>query len=250
MNKSILIISNPGEPGASNYCEGVNVDVDQYQDFFKSPLGGGWYGSEISHLSRPSSLQVKEAVGKLASLDYSLILFCGHGWYSSSDMATVLELRHGQQLNEMELRKGGGKRAILLDCCREVHEESIVEASMEKRAMDSAEKSLSGKECRKYYEDAIAKASSGLIITHACNINETAGDSSTYGGYYSGSLRRSAIEWMRKKDIDLKEKYSVSSIVTSHDKACRTVNTLSGGRQNPQIEKPKSDPYYPFAVLA
>ena len=29
MDKKIVIISNPGEHGAENYCEGVNVDVSK-----------------------------------------------------------------------------------------------------------------------------------------------------------------------------------------------------------------------------
>jgi len=150
----------------------------------------------------------------------------------------------------MELRKGGGKRAILLDCCREVHEESILKAAMESLAMDSTASVLSAAECRKYYEKSISAASTGLVITHACAINETAGDSKTYGGYYSGSLRESAANWLENDHTDLSKNYSALSIVAAHEKACRLVRNMSGERQNPQIEKPRSEPYFPFAIIA
>lgn len=250
MNKKILIISNPGESGAENYCEGVNVDVKQYLNYFKSPLGGAWHGSEISHLNRPTVSDVKTAISDLATLDYSLVLFCGHGWYSSIDKATILELRKGQQLSEMELRKGGGKRTILLDCCREVHEESILKAAMESFSMDRKMIVLSPAECRKYYEKSISDASNGLVVTHACAINETAGDSKSYGGYYSGSLRECAADWFKSNRIDLSKSYSAFSIVAAHEKACGLVRNMSGERQNPQIEKPRSEPYFPFAIVA
>ncbi len=250
MNKKVLIISNPGESEAENYCEGVNVDVNQYLNYFKSPLGGAWYSSEILHLNRPTASEVKSAVNDLATLDYSLVLFCGHGWYSSIDRATILELRKGQQLSEMEFRKGGSKRTILLDCCREVHEESILKAAMESFSMESEANVLSAAECRKYYEKSISLASNGLVVTHACAINETAGDSATYGGYYSGSLRECAADWLKNNRTDLSKNYSAFSIVKAHEKACGLVRNMSGERQNPQIEKPRRDPYFPFAIVA
>lgn len=250
MDKKIVIISNPGEHGAENYCEGVNVDVEQYISYFRSPLGGAWYESEISHLNRPSVSDVRAAVSDLAKLDYSIILFCGHGWYSSIDKATILELRKGQEISEMDLRKDGGKRAILLDCCREVHEESILKAAMESLSMDRSPSVLSRSECRKYYEKSISDASSGLVVTHGCAITETAGDSKTYGGYYSGSLREGAADWFRNNSTDLSTNYSAFSIVAAHKKACDLVRNMSGARQNPEIEKPRSDPYFPFAIVA
>ena len=234
MNKKIVIISNPGEYGAENYCEGVNVDVEQYISYFTTPLGGAWYESEISHLNRPSVSAVRAAVSDLDKLDYSIILFCGHGWYSSIDKATILELRKGQEISEMDLRRGGGKRTI----------------AMESFSMDRSPSDLSRTECRKYYEKSISDASSGLVVTHGCAINETAGDSETYGGYYSGSLRESAADWFKNNRTDLSTNYSAFSIVAAHKKACDLVRNMSGERQNPEIEKPRSGSYFPFAIVA
>jgi hypothetical protein len=250
MNKKIIMISNPGESHAENYCEGVNVDIKAYTDFFTSPLGGAWERSEMQHLDRPTAKNVRDSIADLKEFDYSLILFCGHGWYSSVDRSTILELRSGESLNELDLREGGRKRLILLDCCREVHHESIVEASMENFSVVRKAGGLSRVECRKYYEDAITKASSGIVVTHACDLNETAGDSEIDGGYYSFSLRSSARNWMTSTSIDLSKKYLISSIVKTHTAAVGLVGVRSGGRQNPKIEKPRSEPYFPFAVLA
>lgn len=249
MNKKILIISNPGEPSAENYCEGVNVDVAKYQDFFKTALGGGWYSHEIQHLDRPTKTAVIETVKKLSTLDYSIIIFCGHGWYSSVDNSTVLELKNGQELSEMELRKNGAKRTIILDCCREIYNESILESAMEVFAMERDANLLSIDKCRRFYEKAITKASTGLIVAHACSLDETAGDNSQSGGLYSESLRISANKW-RKNNTVSSDNYSILSIVATHKTAAEHVKVRSGGRQNPQMEKPRSLPYYPFAIIA
>ena len=42
MTRKALIISNPGELGAENYCEGVKKDVANYKNFLMSAAGGGW----------------------------------------------------------------------------------------------------------------------------------------------------------------------------------------------------------------
>lgn len=58
MKRQALLIANPGESGASNYCEGVNRDCDSYPLFLKAPFGGAWYGNEIEILRRPSAAEV------------------------------------------------------------------------------------------------------------------------------------------------------------------------------------------------
>lgn len=42
MKRKMLIIANPGERDAENYCEGVNQDVTRYHRFFTSIQGGAW----------------------------------------------------------------------------------------------------------------------------------------------------------------------------------------------------------------
>ena len=41
MTRKALIISNPGEIGAENYCEGVLKDVENFKNYLQSPKGGG-----------------------------------------------------------------------------------------------------------------------------------------------------------------------------------------------------------------
>ena len=67
---------------------------------------------------------------------------------------------------------------------------------MESRAFElSRAKGLSPLEARRFYEEKIAAADSGLVVMYACALGEVAGDDSQKGGYYSYSLRRAALEW-------------------------------------------------------
>ena len=91
MNRKVLIISNPGK--GENYCEGVNKDVENYKAFFTSALGGGWYMNEIKHLHCPNQYSVTAELDLMKDVDYSIVIFCGHGYYSSNFDETIVELQ-------------------------------------------------------------------------------------------------------------------------------------------------------------
>ena len=87
----MLIIANPGERDAENYCEGVNQDVTRYQCFFTSIQGGAWKSDEIKTLICPEPWEVALALSELKSAEYSMVIFCGHG-YSRKNGTTMVEL--------------------------------------------------------------------------------------------------------------------------------------------------------------
>lgn len=70
------------------------------------------------------------------------------------------------------------------------------------------------------------------------------------GGYYSHSLINSATKWADSDTKDLSKSVYYFSVISAHDAASLSVRALSGGRQNPHVEKPRSEPYFPFAVMA
>ena len=249
MKRHALIISNPGEYGAENYCEGVKVDVQNYTAFLKSPLGGGWYDSEISHLDRPFCVNLEKSISDLSSYEYTFFVFCGHGFYSAQRESTILELRKGQEFNSIDLRKNSNKRSILLDCCRKVEKEIITEAALVAKFAEAREM-LNMAECRRYFEKQVDNCTKGVIVGYACSKNETAGDNQTKGGYYSHSILKAATSWRETHKIDLTKSWSAFSVVSSHDGAIPNVKRMSGGTQNPEIEKPRTDQYFPFAIMA
>lgn len=249
MKKHILLISNPGEKGAVNYCNGVNVDIEKYYDYFTSPLGGAWYPNEITHLDRATVSGLKFTLSNMKDNDYLKIIFCGHGFYSARRTSTILELRTKEEIDSIELRGIAAKQTIIIDCCREIHPDILLE---EERLAKFAKSfsDLNKKDCRLLYETSIAKCAPGMIVTYGCNINEVAGDSSSQGGYFSSSLLKVCKNIHESSNVDIKTQYHVDSIVNVFNNAVPLVQKLSGNTQNPQIEKPRSEPYYPFAIIA
>jgi hypothetical protein len=249
MTRRALIIANPGEKGKDGYCAGVEVDVSLYRDFLMSPSGGYWSHSEINVLHQPNVDTVKTII-KLQNLhDYSMTIFCGHGHFSSSSKSTVIQLKAGSYMDSNELRGGATKHTLILDCCREVMRPTrIVMDSV--AIMAKSMNTLNDRDCRKYYDKRIEDCAPGIIVCHACSVGETAGDSSSEGGFYSSSLIDAVESWQKETRVNTQENYKIFSVVSAHDRAQPSVIFKSGQRQHPQIEKPRSEKHFPFAIIA
>lgn len=248
MTRKALIISNPGEQGAENYCEGVLTDVKNYQNFLTSPIGGLWSTSEITSMPRPSVAEVEEEAAKLLTYDYSLVVFSGHGGYSTKLQSTILELRKNQEIDSAKLRQSSGRQTMILDCCREKCDAlpTLIELA-EKLAR--ARPRINPQDCRRYYDKRIEECAEELIVMYACATGQRAGDSEK-GGAYSHYLIDGAQQWADTNRCDTSKNYSILSAVQAHETAIPKVKNLRGDRQTPQIEKPRSEPYFPFCVVA
>ncbi|MFC5522616.1 caspase family protein [Polaromonas jejuensis] len=243
MNRKALIIGAPAPD-----IPGVKTDLKNYRDFLLSPLGGAWVSSEVVTLISPSEADVSAQIQSLSNASYSLVVFAGHGRHPTQDGSTLVELRPGLEIDSVRLRRGAEKHTLILDCCRKLSKTLLTEDVLAKAA--KRELVLTASECRTYYDKRIADCGKGLVVLFACGIDETAGESPQAGGYYSASLMAAAHEWKSTSDIDLAKSYKIMSITDVHEQAATRVKALSGSRQNPTSEYPRTELRFPFAVLA
>lgn len=245
MNRRALIISNPGERGAENYCKGVFKDVENYKQFLTSPVGGYWNANVIKCMHRPTVKEVQSYLSELKTVDYSLIVFSGHGYYSMENDSTILELRINEEFDSNDFQDVCEKQTIILDCCRVIQPSLVVE-EFPKKALAKVLTTSDGKKFRKYYNERIAECRPGLIVLNACAIDETAGDDDQRGGYYSWEIIESAKKWADDLMLqDINDEFKILSAPSLHQMAASKVK-----RQTPQIEKPREGLYFPFAVVA
>ena len=248
MNRKALLIGSPGTKGSDGYLLGVARDLQNYDRFLRSPVGGSWHPSEILTLDDPPASSVRSAIRSLESVDYSFVLFSGHGYYLERKRSTIVCLSDDEEMDSVELRKGSSRHTVVLDCCRKVERALLAEDALAKA--DKAARRLSPSECRRYFDSSILECPSGIIVLHACDVDETAGDDSRRGGYYAYSLLDTAESWAEQKTTDLSKSFATLRMPRAHEKAAQAVMRLSGNRQNPQIEKARSEPYFPFAIVA
>ena len=249
MNRRALIIANPGEQGKAGYCHGVNRDVDNYKAFLKSPIGGLWREDEIIVRHQPSRAMTTIDITQQRRADYSVTVFCGHGYHSAAADSTIIELTGGVDIDSSELRVGAPKHTLILDCCRVVHKEMFVEDSAA-RVFKRTASTIDPDACRRCYDHEIDECAVGIVVLYGCSVNQTAGDSDLRGGFYSHSLISAAQAWGRDSIVDTSKNYRRLSVVKAHELALPGVAKMSGGRQSPTVDKPRSAPYFPFCVIA
>lgn len=249
VSRKALII---GSPDAE--IPGVNIDVENLKHYLKSAIGGLWYENEITVLKSPSMYAVRQEISNLRFKDYSFVFFAGHGYHSVERRRTILHINSAETMDSLELRAGAQKHTLILDCCRKPQSERrIAKATMESYSMDSAlGKKPNPIECRTYFDKAISACEGGLVVMNACAIDETAGEDELAGGYYTSSLIDSSNQWAKGKlrQLDLNAQYATFSTKDCHEAAAVQVNQLSGGRQNPNFESPRTEKKFPFAVVA
>lgn len=253
ITKRALLISNPGEAGAENYCKGVYADIKNYQRLLTSSEGGGWEDGEIRHLDRPTAKNVREWLAIFSTYDYVLVMFTGHGWYSAPDRDRILELKKGQEIASSDLLVGTKRRTVILDCCQKVHQESLMEklGRQINFANASVGRTANRAACQKLFSDGVQSSPEGAMRLTSCAIGEVSTDDDTRGGRYNGSLVECVEDWvLAQSNKTFASGGAQFSVVAAHECAAAKTRKLSGEKQNPTIEKSKSAPYFPFAVFA
>ncbi len=254
MKRRILIITNPGEKGDKHYCEGVYRDKENYLSYFQEPYGGYYSRDEIRYFDKPNKITVLNELNNLKSdgVVLSIIIFCGHGWYSSKSGSNILKLNAFDEFDSLDLRKDYNRRIVILDCCREVQNRYILEEkfrSYSEIIKGSTTRRLDPIACRNLYNAQVQQSPSQFIVTYGCSINEYCGDDSQFGGYYSSSLVIAAKGWVETHMN--KSNTAIFSISIAHEYSKPRVEKLSDGKQNPTIElSSRSGGSLPFGVLA
>lgn len=257
ITRRALLLSNPGEVDEENYCRGVYVDIASYRRLLLSPEGGAWEPSEIQSLDRPTAGEVRLWVADFSRYDYALIMFTGHGWFSSIDKDRVLTLKKGEEIASNELLKGTKRRTLVLDCCQKIHAESLVEkkvrslsASAYQFANAAQTRMPNPEKCRRLFLDTVAKAEPGFIRMCSCQPGELSRDDDASGGYYNSSLIDCADDWATEQAQNVWGGEVSFTVVGVHEPAAAKTRAKSAQAQNPTIEKARTGPYFPFAVFA
>lgn len=240
MKRGILIILNPGDyRDKEHYCAGVYKDKDNYIDFFKSNKGGAWEEDEMVVRDMPDYHTVRKDIMNLDRLDYSMIIFSGHG-YTDVRGYTMLELNTvGDECCADELQNS--RRTVILDCCRKIYYPHLFEkrATLDE-ALFEEDMGITHEMARAMYESEIEKSVKAALVLYSCDLNECSHDDSTRGGVYSYELLNKGRKWNGPGTL---------SIVRAHEQVAQNQKWIRM-KQHPQICKPRltTGHYYPFSL--
>ena len=243
MDRRMLIITNPGKPNAANYCAGVYDDAENYKEYFTSSAGGCWYDNEIKHLDCPSKSAVMDEVQMMqAQTDFCVVIFSGHGY--SQYGVTYVECCPGQNstndISEYELQLTGKRQLLILDCCRKPW--YPVQDHIRKSSVCLDESVYIKPNTRKEYEKLILNTPVSIEKLFSCSLGEVSNDQEGRGGAYSYTLLNEA----RLKYNDI-ERNTYVTVPRIHNNAKKAMEKIAPN-QHPRIDKPRSEPYFPFVI--
>lgn len=184
MNRKLLLLCNPGIVG-QNYVAHVPAILERYRRYFMSPVGGYWCSDEIDEMpahicdckAQITWLATKLAEYNKSSIDYSMIVFVGHGGAVFGH--DYLQLSSGGRIKVLDLLPTNKeeasriKRCIIIDACR-----TFVGAAQDRILLESKSFSgddmLEGEDCRDLYNKYIANVAPHTEILQSTQYGEPA----------------------------------------------------------------------------
>jgi len=246
MKRAAFIIGYEGKRGQEGYLPGVAADIDGWQAFLKSPVGGAWKDSEINVLVAPSEQLLISYLTLAKSSNYVFIAFTGHGALSPDGKETLLQINEDTSFSARKLEIAD-RQCIVLDCCREPMARQLKEALEHVVTASSKMPFPHPHLARKAFDDAVLRCSEMTLIAHSCDVNELSYDERLErGGLYTYSLFRVMYDWANvqsyrpenAKSYSLEEAHEASTILVTDEQR----------KQHPKLTKPRSGPYLPMCV--
>ncbi len=234
--KALIIYCTETESGK---LIGPQKDNYNIREYLKSNLGGQWYDKEIISLENPKVNEIKNCIyEEFHNVDYSFIVFSGHGCIEETRKQDYLEVVDGD-IPLSALICTAPRQTLIIDACR----------SYFRRVSDSMQKSFSylneyytgQSNTRLIFDRAVCQAEEGFTILYSSSANQSSLDTNK-GGAYIYSLLSICKEWEEDGNgiiLDLKN---------AHKYACVYLKKNFQTIQRPEIIMEKRRHYFPIAV--
>ena len=146
MKRKALIIYCTDTP--SGELNGPVYDCKNMTAYLTSSLGGAWEPDEIVPLHNPTIRKVRSVIqNEFQDLDYSMVLFSGHGFINTEDGYQYLEMMDGDTIINI-LKTGAPRQTAIIDACRG-YESAISDSTLKTfSAMNEGDDSIKKKICR------------------------------------------------------------------------------------------------------
>jgi hypothetical protein len=220
------------------------VDLARYLAFLESDHGGAWEREEITVFRSPSLRKVEATIGARSDIDFSLVVFAGHGHHDGDE--TSVWVNDHESCSVSALNTFARRQMIIVDACRTPLRGEL----FEKRADFGGEVGWPPDfeyraSCRALYDEAIRGAEMGQSIAYASSPGEAAGDTSR-GGRFSRSLLDVSEQWSRSA-----ERGGRATLVLDVPSAVSHVQQIFRRNrypQTPQLENGRRFHSFPIAV--
>ena len=218
MKKKAIIIATPNCPKHGK-LPGATKDAETWNAFLLSPEGGAWKDDEIEIFSDPSKELVDIVLNnrKNLSLDYALLAFSGHGFYTkptsyTTETRMLLSDVATDYITENTFTVRAKRELVVMDACREYGGELMVGKMANMiRAMEArAANEDRFRRAREVFDLALANAPEGRSLIYSCDLNQTADDVSSFTRFLISDGIRLAKEAKTVCTISVKEAFDAA----------------------------------------
>ena len=237
MRRALILISNPGIQGEQNYAPTTEKAIDQWESFFRSPIGGFWQDNEVFRFDETHLIgteRLRTMIGQLNQpelCDYSVVVFCGHGLRTIDNCDVVqLPLATVNDLNLLPLKEilalddfgqplTNVKRTVIADACRSM--QPLTYNQLFEDRQYSGILQINGDDCSVYYNKLIEDCHPHVELLQSTRAGQFAfGDieGSAYCKAVFDTVRRDELIWGSKALTDRTGHFSVS-MKEMHDAA-------------------------------
>ena len=242
MKRKALIIGNSGNKNDSEeYLEGVEKDINNYNNFLQSNIGGAWNSDEITLSIDETKEELLQKIleTKQESNDFVFVLFSGHGSYSLREECRKLYVYDENStssdnydfLYEYELTNIADKQITIIDTCANNEDDDLLKESTLMDGLSASYESYKDNYIYRYrYENAIESCQDQQVVLYSSSIDESSNDDSELGGLFAYNLLK----------IATRNKQEVLSAKEAYSDAKKQVQTKTKGKQNPQCRCIKS----------
>lgn len=181
MKRKALLIMNPGVQN-QNFAPTVCNACLRYKNYLQSPVGGYWQNDEILELERlddglnlKSNLESKLKELNSPDIEYSLIIFVGHG--GAANGLDSIQLEDGTIISIENLKNASGnpnpiKRTVVVDACRCYAAVTPQQLILEQREFSGS--SIDGLACREFYNRLITESDSHIELIQSTQYGQFA----------------------------------------------------------------------------
>ena len=270
MTRKALIIILPGEKNSKWYLPGTLKDLQNYDSYLKTSVGGKWESSEFDYLINPTKSQILQKI-KYINENYSLVVYSGHGGINTYNGGFYVETTDGN-LHSNNLKTSSSRQLIVFDTCRSFFSEELNESSFmgssnllegtlglndsrriqlnksfESRLLIEDFTDLRYKDIwnsRTLYNNHLGICETGIISLYSSQVGQASGDSKDNGGYYSSSLILSSYLWNNEPS----DGSQILDIYDADKRANKIMKELYLTNQDSEINGGRRRMWYPFAV--
>lgn len=238
MKKACLIICCDNT--SSGKLKGALLDAKNYYCFLRSDFGGCWYENEIFYLRNPSEKELRKKIKvNFRSLDYSLIIFSGHGYFNRQHNQQYIELKDADvPIGYLDTKSP--KQSIIIDSCRDYVSNLKLNLPKFYHPPQPFIGDPSETGTRELYERLISKSENGISVYFSSQRGQSA-EETNKGGLYSFSLLKVVEHWLINKSS------KAISFDEVHKRAIALLKDI-GAEQIPTKNTDNKNIVLPFAV--